>query len=146
MNPDIELDSYPWDPGEFNCSHEHLLPKVDEILTTEFSDLENERVLDLGCGNRAVTGWLAKGGCQAVGVDPSAEGVRRAQEAHPDLEFRQASTYDSIREELGTFTLAVSLEFVEHVYDPPRFARTGFKVLSPGGVLVVSTPYHGWVK
>lgn len=76
-------------------------------------------------------------------VDPTADGVSRAPGAHPDVEFHQASAYDPLREESGTFPVVVSLEVIEHVYDPPRFAQTAFEFLSPGGVLVQSTPYHG---
>ena len=39
----------------------------------------------------------------------------------------------------------LSLEVVEHVY-APRHARTVFDLLSPGGVAVISTPYHGYWK
>lgn len=40
----------------------------------------------------------------------------------------------------------VSLEVIEHVFDSPRFAWTAFGMLSPGGIIVLSTPYHGWFK
>ena len=38
------------------------------------------------------------------------------------------------------------LEVVEHVYDPFLWARTAFELIEPGGVLIASTPYHGWLK
>jgi 2-polyprenyl-6-hydroxyphenyl methylase/3-demethylubiquinone-9 3-methyltransferase len=42
--------------------------------------------------------------------------------------------------------VVLSLEVVEHVYAPRDYARTVFDVLSPGGVAIVSTPYHGYWK
>lgn len=35
---------------------------------------------------------------------------------------------------------------VEHLYAPRKFARTAFRLLKPGGRLIVSTPYHGYLK
>ncbi len=35
---------------------------------------------------------------------------------------------------------------VEHVYAPRDYARTVFDLLEPGGVAIISTPYHGYWK
>ncbi len=35
---------------------------------------------------------------------------------------------------------------VEHLYSPRLFARTVFNLVQPGGVAIVSTPYHGYLK
>ena len=40
----------------------------------------------------------------------------------------------------------VSLEVVEHVYYPRRYAKAIFDLLEPGGHAVISTPYHGYLK
>ncbi len=93
-----------------------------------------------------MTGWLAERGFDVVGVDPSSTGIEWARAVHPGLEFHQASAYDSLAERLGVFSIVVSVEVVEHIYDPPRFARTAFAALCPGGMLILSTPYHGWLK
>jgi 2-polyprenyl-6-hydroxyphenyl methylase/3-demethylubiquinone-9 3-methyltransferase len=39
-----------------------------------------------------------------------------------------------------------SLEVVEHVYFPRRYAATLFSLLEPCGTAIVSTPYHGYWK
>jgi 2-polyprenyl-6-hydroxyphenyl methylase/3-demethylubiquinone-9 3-methyltransferase len=44
------------------------------------------------------------------------------------------------------FDAVVSLEVVEHVYDPLAWARSCHAALRHGGLLVCSTPYHGYVK
>jgi 2-polyprenyl-3-methyl-5-hydroxy-6-metoxy-1,4-benzoquinol methylase len=40
----------------------------------------------------------------------------------------------------------VSLEVVEHCYDPRHFARTLYALVDDGGIAVISTPYHGYLK
>lgn len=62
-------------------------------------------------------------------------------------EFRLASVYESPNAlgETG-FDAVISTEVIEHLFLPaalPRFARA---VLKPGGHLIVTTPYHGYIK
>ncbi len=38
------------------------------------------------------------------------------------------------------------MEVVEHVYDPKAFAAGIVKLLKPGGRLLLTTPYHGYLK
>jgi hypothetical protein len=40
----------------------------------------------------------------------------------------------------------ISLEVIEHCYYPRKLAKTCFDLLAPGGVLILSTPYHGYLK
>ncbi len=79
-------------------------------------------------------------------MDPSQEGIRIAREAHPGLRFEQGSCYDNLADKLGRFPVVTSLEVVEHVFYPRKFAACLFDLLEPGGVVVISTPYHGYWK
>ena len=44
------------------------------------------------------------------------------------------------------FPIVISLEVVEHVYAPRDYAATLLSLVEPGGVAIVSTPYHGYLK
>ena len=46
----------------------------------------------------------------------------------------------------GRFPAVVSLEVVEHVYNPRLYAKCVHDLLEPGGTAVISTPYHGYLK
>lgn len=35
---------------------------------------------------------------------------------------------------------------IEHCYDPRQFAHVVFETLEPGGLVFISTPYHGYWK
>lgn len=104
-----------------------------------------KRVLDLGCGNGAFCEVLNKEGYDVVGVDPGVEGIRIAREKRPSLNIQSASTYDDLTA-LGVFDAVISMEVVEHLFEPRLLPRAAASVLKPGGILIVTTPYHGYLK
>ena len=105
------------------------------------------RVLDLGCGNGALCGQLVKSGFTVAGCDPSEDGIRFAKEAVPAARFTRIGVDDDPAE-LGErdFDVVVSTEVVEHLIVPSNLPQFAFRVLKPGGYLIVSTPYHGYLK
>ena len=42
--------------------------------------------------------------------------------------------------------MVLSLEVVEHVYDPRRYATSVFSLLQSDAWAIISTPYHGYWK
>lgn len=110
----------------------------------------NRCILDLGCGNGALARRLMDDGFDVWGVDASASGVERANSFHPGRFFRvDISTRclpDQLRE-IG-FDTVISTEVIEHLYNPHdllNMARTALDA-RPGGQLVISAPYHGYLK
>ena len=81
-----------------------------------------------------------------TGVDPSEQGIQHAHAQYPELNLHQGSAYDDLAEQYGRFPVVLSLEVVEHVYHPRRYAATVFSLLEPGGTAIISTPYHSYVK
>lgn len=79
---------------------------------------------------------------------PSDSGVTLARTAHPSGHFEQAVVSMDTLQQLGEapFDLVVSFEVVEHVYSPKTWAIGCLSALKPGGTLVCSTPYHGYLK
>lgn len=110
------------------------------------SDTAQPRLFDLGCGNGSIAAKLSEQGWDVAGVDPSSEGIAQAGPRYPDLNLAQESAYDDLSRERGTFPVIVSLEVVEHVYALRDYARTMFDLYEPGGTVLVSTPYHGYLK
>jgi 2-polyprenyl-6-hydroxyphenyl methylase/3-demethylubiquinone-9 3-methyltransferase len=47
------------------------------------------RIIDIGCGNGALCRELASRGYEVVGCEPSADGIRFAQNSAPELAFYQ---------------------------------------------------------
>ena len=89
---------------------------------------------------------LAKFGAAVTGIDLSESGIALARAAHPQVRYEVGSVYDDLHARFGAFDRVVALEVIEHLFDPRTFLRRAFEALKPGGVLVLSTPYHGYLK
>ena len=46
----------------------------------------------------------------------------------------------------GQYPVVTSLEVVEHVFFPRQYALTLYSLLEFGGVTIISTPYHSYLK
>lgn len=144
MNESVNIDGYGYADSGLNSSHAYLLP----ALRMELSRITvgDKRLFDLGCGNGSIAASVSKDGWDVTGVDVSREGIEQARRAYPKLRLETGSAYDELAAKYGRFPVAISLEVVEHLYDPRRYARVLFDLLEPGGTAIVSTPYHGYMK
>jgi 2-polyprenyl-3-methyl-5-hydroxy-6-metoxy-1,4-benzoquinol methylase len=129
-------------------THAYLMPAVRDELASFFREAgeADRRVFELGCGNGSMAARLNDGGYEVSGVDPSSEGIAQARAAYPGLRFETGSAYDDLVARFGRFPAVISLEVVEHVYAPRDYARTLYDLVEPGGMALVSTPYHGYLK
>ncbi|MBD0319624.1 MAG: class I SAM-dependent methyltransferase [Gemmatimonadetes bacterium] len=140
---------YGWKDAAQKSSHEYLLPAALAEVA-RIGGGRPLRILDLGCGNGFIAAELARRGHQVVGVDVSEDGIEVARAAYdlPNLRFHVHSVYDPGLDELvsGGVECVLSLEVVEHLYLPRALFTESRRVLAPGGALVASTPYHGYLK
>ena len=105
------------------------------------------KVADLGCGNGSLSHAIATRGHEVTGLDSSVSAIDQARQAYPSCRFFRASIDDLPSEiELASFDLVVSLETIEHLIDPRALLRATRRLLHPGGRLILSTPYHGYLK
>lgn len=118
-----------------------------ELLRTELERAGARSVLDAGCGAGDSVAALAGAGYAASGFDISERAVERARAAHPGAAFRAHSV-----EELpwpvaeGSLDAVFAFEVIEHLLSPARLLRGAHAALRGGGLLAVSTPYHGLFK
>ena len=141
MREDLSSYAHP-EPG-LTPYNAYLLPTVERLL----GPAAGRRLFEIGFGNGAVAAHLAGNGFQVAGIEPSREGLALARGAYPQLTGLQHGTiYEDLRARFGAFHAVVSLEVIEHLYFPRRLAQAAFSLLEPGGLLVVSTIYHGYLK
>jgi 2-polyprenyl-3-methyl-5-hydroxy-6-metoxy-1,4-benzoquinol methylase len=53
---------------------------------------------------------------------------------------------DDLASTYGTFPIVISLEVIEHCASARAFMSTFASLLEPGGLGILSTPYHGYLK
>ena len=108
---------------------------------------ERPRILDIGCGNGSLTNFIAQQGYEVVGIEESESGIKLASENFPDCKFIQGSIYNLPYQKLeDKFDVAICLEVIEHLFYPKELVRAAKKVLKPNGRLMITTPYHGYLK
>lgn len=130
-----------------HCDHHaYLLPSLLDTLHGLDGKVGGRRLLDFGCGNGTIANIIASHGFDVVGIDASTEGIAIARKDYPDLALHRASVYDDLVGAYGQFDIVVSVEVVEHLYDPRKFAANLYSLLKPGGYAIVTTPYHGYWK
>ena len=144
MNDNLVVN-YGWSSPQSAHSCGYLAPSVLEII----EKLDVKRIMDLGAGNGALCSTLAAAGYEVVGVENDKQGVEIARSVYSDIPFYNYGVQDNPAELLAherPFDVVVSTEVVEHLFSPhllPIYAR---QVLKEGGYLIVTTPYHGYLK
>ncbi len=141
---------YEYSYGDRNLGHHHsyLLPPLLEMLShAKLSSHQKPRVLDLGCGNGSFSYLIAQQGYEVVGVEESESGCKFARLNFPNCHFIHASIYDLPCADLeNSFDIVISSEVIEHLLYPRELVRAARKCLNPNGRLIITTPYHGYLK
>ena len=99
------------------------------------------RVLDAGCGTAYGSMLLAEAGAsEVVGMDRAPEVLDSVRAEMPDTVVLEEGDVTSLPYEDGRFDLVVCFEVIEHLDDPSRALDEFRRVLSPEGILAVSSP------
>jgi len=144
MSKSTDYHQYTYRKGQPLHTHRYLwTPVLGELKRLGISGT----VWDAGCGNGAATDWLMAQGFDTRGFDLSESGIAQARQDGNEARYKLHSVYEDFT---GLFDpppqAIVSLEVVEHLFDPKLFIRNCFAALPPGGYFVASTPYHGYLK
>lgn len=111
------------------------------VLDQFFS--EGEKVLDLGCGDGAVSEYLqSKLKVKVVGVDISIHAIREAKKRGIDAKVVDAE--DKLPFDSETFDIVFWGDNIEHLFSPIKVAKEIKRVLKNGGRVIVSCPNIGY--
>jgi 2-polyprenyl-3-methyl-5-hydroxy-6-metoxy-1,4-benzoquinol methylase len=122
-----------------------------EVFPAIKSFLKNKkgRIIDLGAGWGHMTDLVANLGFEVVAVEMSPEKADYAKKQFPDIKFFCCDVYD-IPEKVvpfeAPFDFVVATELIEHLFDPEKFLNITKQLLKENGLLILSTPYHGYLK
>ena len=119
----------------------------DALLSLLDKDI-NRCILDLGCGNGHLVNYLISLGFNVYGTDASQKGISIANQANPGRFFIQDLSTDELPDGFNglQFDTIISTEVIEHLYDPEKFLNFCKKALNNKGQVILSTPYHGYLK
>ena len=129
--------------GGENRHHRHLWPVVAALLPDRPSN-----VLDVACGNGFLASRMAQSGHHVTAFDLSAENVAAARKSYAQVRFEVASAYDDLsdlRPPAG-WDAVVAVEIIAHLFSPQRFLANMRGNLAESGRIIVTAPYHGYVK
>lgn len=138
--------SYEYRASNAEVSHGYLFPVVSRFLKDVTS---GAIVVDAGCGNGSFLSLFRNRNWRLAGFDASPTGIEIARSTYPEIAFYLADG-QTISSDLlkfaGQTDVVISTEVVEHLYNPRGFLKNCFDLLKPGGTLVITTPYHGYLK
>lgn len=109
---------------------------------------KGKRILDLGCGNGLIACRLLNDGFDIYGIDASETGISVANTKKPGRLFVQDISTERLPDALSEFRfdVVISTEVLEHIYAPRSYMKLLKNILHPGGIVIISTPYHGYLK
>ncbi len=136
---------YSYPHSDCACSSEYLLPVISELL----SGLPDGSVVaDAGCGNGSMLAAFRRRGFELHGLEISLSGLEQARRAFPQPQYHHVDLSQDLMNTglTGRCDVVMSTEVIEHVFLPRIFVRNCRKLLKNNGTLILSTPYHGYVK
>jgi len=131
-------DVQTWDAKGYEHNARFVADLAGEVVGW-LAPQPGERILDVGCGDGALTRKLADLGCDVVGIDTS-ESLLAAAKAR-GLDVRKVDVRQMPFD--GEFDAVFSNAVLHWVREPAEAARSMRKALKPGGRLAAEFGGHG---
>ena len=114
---------------------ENFLEQMDRVKLSE-----GRKLLDIGAAKGVFLDIARKRGWEPMGIEPSEEDSGYAREAFKLPIF--TGTLEEAKLPPNQFDAATMLDVIEHLKSPSETVAEAFRVLKPGGILLVFTPNH----
>lgn len=105
--------------------------------------LENQTVLDIGCGGGILTESLANSGANTFGIDLSEKALKVAElhglESGIHVSYELISAEELAKRSPAQFDVVTCMEMLEHVPDPLSIVKSCATLAKPGATLFFST-------
>jgi trans-aconitate methyltransferase len=129
-----------WDPDRY-ARHARFVTELGTPVVELLAPQPRERILDLGCGDGALTAKLAALGCVVVGIDSSAEQIEAAKALGIDARVGDGEHLDFS----GEFDAVFSNAALHWMKRPDVVIAGVWRALKPGGRFVAELGGHGCV-
>ncbi|TDR30806.1 bifunctional 2-polyprenyl-6-hydroxyphenol methylase/3-demethylubiquinol 3-O-methyltransferase UbiG [Hydromonas duriensis] len=121
----------------------HQVNPVRLAWISEHINLQQARVIDVGCGGGILTEALARAGAHATGLDMAADSIEIAKlhalAHHLPITYHVNTAEQMAEEAAHTFDAVTCMEMLEHVPDPASVIQACAKMVKTGGTVFFST-------
>ena len=136
------LSTHWWDrTGALRTLHDINPARLAFIL--QHAVVEDQTVLDVGCGGGILSESLAGEGAKVTAIDLEASAIRVARDhaiqAQLDIDYQLADVVELAEQQAGQYDVITCMEMLEHVPQPKVIIRACVDLLKPGGTLFLST-------
>lgn len=120
---------------------------LTEKTMRQLSEIPPGKLIDLGCGSGRIVITAAKHGWKATGVDTNTLAVKNGITYAKDEGVADRTTFLRCdisalpKKIMGTFDVCTMQEVIEHVEDYQKLLDTAYRLLVPGGILILTTPH-----
>lgn len=127
-----------WNPEQY-AENARFVPELGMPVLDLLAPQPGERILDLGCGDGALTMKLAQFGCRVLGVDSSPAMLEAARALKIDVQLMsgEALAFDEV------FDAVFSNAALHWMKDQQRVIAGVWRALRPGGRFVAELGGHG---
>jgi len=98
-----------------------------------------KKLIEFGCATGAAANLLADYGFNVYSTDISNYAVRLAKKNYPDIKFSLQDMQKPFTSDRN-FDIVVAFDVIEHLKEPEMALRNTYKVLKPGGTIILTTP------
>lgn len=122
----------------------HQQARYDLILES-IGDIAGKSVCDLGSGDGALSSLLAKNGAILTAVDNEPAGLKLAESIFNEEGISATFVLGSVEQiplPDSAFDIVVSCDVIEHLDHYDKHVAEAARILRPGGVFAVTTPYR----
>ena len=123
-NQESHFDEFAYDwwnkSGHYKLLHRLNPIRLEYILSK--CNINNKRVLDIGCGGGILSEQLHKEGAEVTGIDSSSKSIKiarqHAEEQNYNIKYINKSIFDIT--DLDNFDVIVCFEMIEHIDKPDK--------------------------
>lgn len=141
------LDHYKKDAEAFDYfeertgATEHDERRVREYILSK-TPKDNSPILDVGCGSAWVARHFTSRGRPVISLDISHINTVKALSLVPS-DKHSAVVANSLQLPFpdNSISTIIASEVIEHIVEPAAFIKELFRVVKPGGELIITTPY-----